>query len=149
MIGSEHMVEYRNFDSWSSTWPIALKIQNKVCRIKNHSIPARHFWARLLSRPSLTWPEGSGVQTSLMYLLNTMAKIKFSSRRMEPSDFTLILARWTRLMIYCMRIYRAMPYRQAWLYCMRIYRVMPACTAWLLLFSAYPLLGTYLLTTCT
>ena len=50
----------------------------------------------------------------------------------EPSDFTLLFARWTHLTIYC--------------------TLMPACRAWLSLhplFSAYPLSGAYLLTTYT
>ena len=69
--------------------------------------------------------------------LNTECRlwVTVSSRRNEFSDFTSILARWTRLRIYCTHACRTC-----------------TCRAWLSLhplFSTCPLLGTYLLTTYT
>ena len=38
------MVEHRNFENWSSTWPIALKIwKRKFANFRDCGIPARHF----------------------------------------------------------------------------------------------------------
>ena len=59
-------------------------------------------------------------------------RVTVSLMRMEPSDFTSILARWMRVNIYC--------------------TLTPTFRAWLSLhplLSAYPLLGAYSLTTCT
>ena len=56
MTGSEYTVEHRNFENWSSAWPIALKIwKEEICWIfRNRGIPARHFRARLFPRPFFT-----------------------------------------------------------------------------------------------
>ena len=52
MTGSEYTVEHRNFENWSSTWPIMLKIwKRKFVEFRNRHIPARHFRARLFLRP--------------------------------------------------------------------------------------------------
>jgi len=54
MTGSEYTVEHRNFENWSSAWPIALKIwKRKFAEFERPGIPARHFRARLFPRPFL------------------------------------------------------------------------------------------------
>jgi len=45
---------YGNFENWSSTWPIMLKIwKRKFAEFRNRGISARHFRARILPRPFL------------------------------------------------------------------------------------------------
>ena len=51
MTGSEYTVEHRNFENWSSTCPIALKIwRRKFAEFRDRGIPARHFRIRLFPR---------------------------------------------------------------------------------------------------
>ena len=58
IAGSEYTVKHRNFEYWSSAWPITLKIwkRKSVAEFRSRGIrriPARHFRARLFFRPFL------------------------------------------------------------------------------------------------
>ena len=64
MTGNKYTVERRNFENWSSTQPIAMKIfKMKLAGFKNRGIPALKTLPGKVIPQTLTWPEGSGVQT--------------------------------------------------------------------------------------
>ena len=72
MTGSECTVEHRNFENWSSTWPITLEIwKRKFAEFRSRGIPARHFQARLFH-------VGSGVQTRFALLPRTLVFCRVS-----------------------------------------------------------------------